>query len=250
MSTLKRIGLRGALITGTILSVMGCGSSTNNDQGTSFTALGFYNLADGTEGDSGTIVYVNQDAPGTLPTQPIPLFVPIDKDPEEEGLQGGFIGLQNNLTSQFIRTVRMDCCYTVPGADPSLAIPCDSYNFTTVIQAAPAPGAETTGEEAGNVAYVQVEQVSPDLLSFLAVNQNLMPELPYRMTAECDVVGVSQAGDVFTTNLVNYQIQFAEIPENFNGVVAPPFSGNAGGGGDINTFGDGGTSSASSAAAG
>lgn len=240
MSTLKRIGLRGAFITGAVLYLMSCGSATNNDQGTSFTALGFFDLADGTEGDSGTVVLVNNDFGGCNLQGNIqgvcPLFVPVDKDPEEEGIQGGFIGLQNNLTNQFMRTVRMDCCYTLPGADPSLSIPCDAYNFTTVLSAAPAAGVEV--EEAGNVAFVQVQQVSPDLLSFLSVNQNLLPELPYRMTAECEVVGVSQAGDVFTTNTVNYQIQFAELEE-------PNLPGSAPGtGGDINSFGDGSSSSA------
>jgi len=238
MSTLKRIGLRGAFITGAVLCLMSCGSGTNNDQGTSFTALGFFDVGDGTEGDSGTVVLVNNDFSGQQGV--FPLFVPIDKNPDEDGIQGGFIGLQNNLTSQFIRTVRMDCCYTLPGSDPSLSIPCDAYNFTAVLSAAPSAEEALAGGEATNVAFVQVQQVSPDLLSFLAVNQNLLPELPYRMTAECEVVGVSQAGDAFTTNSVNYQIQFAELPE-------PALPGSAPGtGGDINTFGDSSSSAASS----
>ncbi|MCC6220239.1 MAG: hypothetical protein IT291_03250 [Deltaproteobacteria bacterium] len=231
MSILKRIRLQNVVMAMTVAAALGCGSATNNDQGTSFLALGFFETGDGDAGDAGTVVYLNNDVEGLQGV--IPLFVPIDKDPEEEGLQGGYIGLQNNLSAQFIRSERIDCCYTVPGADSSLNIPCDSWHFTTVLPA-------SEGEEPAT-SYSQVEIVSPDIIAYLNVNTNSLPELPYRMVAECTVVGVSQAGDVFETNPVFYQIQFAELPECCEGVgegFGGGFQEGAGVGGDINSFGD------------
>ncbi len=239
MSTVGSI-LKYVLGTLIVLGTLSCGGATNNDQGTSFLALGFFIDGSGEgEGDAGTIVYLNEDTAFRLPTQPIPLFVPVDKDPEEEGLQGGFIGLENRLTSQFIRTVGAECSYEVPGADPSLIIPNDTWYFTTVLDPAPAAG-EDEGDEATNQAFVQILIASPSMISFLSVNQNSLPELPFNALVTCVVTGVTQAGDTLETNPVHYQIVFAELPECCSGldIAGPGFQSGPGTGGSFNSFGD------------
>ena len=168
-------------------------------------------------GDSGTIVYVESDIPGRQGIYPP--FVPVDKNPDEDGIQGGFIGLQNNLYCQSIRTVRVDCDYEVQGADAGLSIPSDSFPITATLEGRQEGcGMSASSDEGGGTErvyqmFAQIFVVSPDILSFLAVNQNRLPELPYRLTAICRAVGVTQAGDVMVTNDVNYTVLFAETDE-------------------------------------
>ena len=237
MSILRRLGIVGALAVCSFFGISGCGGSTNNDQGTSLLALGFFEDGTGEVGDVGTLVYINQDVPFQIPGQASPLFVPVDKDLEEEGLQGGFLGIENRLTSQFVRMTRMDCDYDIQGS--SVAVPSDSWGFTTVLGPAP-DGTEDTGNTTGgtsnNITYSQVIIVSPAILSFIANNLNNLPELPYRMTAVCTAIGVSQAGDVFETNEVFYSILFDEADAaTFFGSAAAV---GAGTGGDFSSFGD------------
>lgn len=225
------------------LGFLACGGGTNNDQGASFQALGFFASADETNGDNGTVVPLNDDTG----TELFPLFIPIDKDPSTPELDGGYIGLQNNLTTQFIRTVRSECSYVVPGA--TVSIPSDSFAFTATLQKAPSAGGSssssssgTSGSTTSNKTFAQIEIVSPDVLQFLNNNINSLPALPFRMTAICTVIGVTQAGDVMETNPVYYTIQFVE-----HGTGTDTVNGD-GTGGDLDSF-DGitdGTSSSSS----
>lgn len=230
MSNLCRISFVGLATLALIAGMTACGGGTNNDQGTSFTALGYFMTGDEESGDLGTIVYVNEDVPlNGL----IPLFVPVDKDPEEEGIQGGFLGVQNNLVSQYIRVTRIDCDYDIQGADPSLQVPSESFNLTSVIPAAGGESADGTETDGESKAFMQFIMVSPDILSYLAVNQSLLPELPYRMTSVCRAVGVTQSGDLVVTNDAPYTILFAEMPEGL-GVVGG-FDTGPGTGGDVTT---------------
>lgn len=236
MTILSRIGLGIAVLFSLVAGAVSCGSTSNNDQGVSFTALGFFEDGTGEEGDAGTVVFISETVPGTN-GGPFPLFIPVDKDPEAPGLQGGYLGLRNNLTDQFIRTIRMDCSYNVPGADPALQIPDDSWHFTTVMSPASGEPGEVTAE---SESFTQVEIVSPDVLSFLNVNQNLLPELPFRLTAICVAVGVTSAGDTLTTNEVLYQVQFTDEPtcRQAGFCVGEPFNQGAGTGGTFTSFGD------------
>ena len=113
--------------------------------------------------------------------------------------------MENRLTSQFIRVVRVDCDHEVPGA--SIAIPSDAWAMGTVI--APSDPESTAASQ----AFAQIEIVSPDVMQFLNVNRASLPELPFRMVSTCSATGVTQAGDTLTTNPVFYTIQFADAPE-------------------------------------
>lgn len=210
------IKVRLALLTAGVvlgLSSFGCGSASNNDQGTSFLALGFFQDTTGTIGETGTIV---------------PLFTDV-ADPTLGGGDGRsvitFLGLQNRIETQFIRVIRVDCRYDIEGSN--LQIPDDSFTFSTVL-------GEVGSETPGAIGYAGFEIISPDIFAFLNVNQNSLPQLPFRMTVACTAVGTTQAGDTLTTNEVYYFVQFVDFAECCTGDGnTPGFQTGPGSGGDI-----------------
>ena len=217
-------GLRvSLLVVAMFFSAWSCGGSgTNNDQGTSFTALGFYGSSDGTTGETGS------DVPLFVDSAPQTTFQIYDMHTVMT-----YIGLQNRLSKQFIRVTKIECSYDITGA--SVTIPDDSFNYSTVI-------------EANGIAYSGFEIVSPDIMAYLNANINYLPQLPFRMIVTCEATGVTQAGDVMVTNPVSYLIQFADVAECCTGATgeAPGGSGGfqqgTGTGGDID-WTDGGASS-------
>lgn len=205
----------------------GCGSASNNDQGTTFTATGFFADSTGATGDTGAVIALGRDVP-TLQTDGNDFGVadPVRLDGRAAstfiGLQNRFGGRADTLADDavFIRTERIDCDYEIPGSD--IGIPSDSNPLGTVI-------------EAGGSAFAEFLVISPDLFSFLNVNRNSLPELPFRMNARCSAVGVTRNGATITTNPVNYLILVADAAECCTGV------GVFGGGGFQEGEGTGGT---------
>lgn len=208
-----------AIVCGGVLA--GCGSTTNNDQGTSFLATGYFASVTGDTGLSGANVLIASDISSIAGVQGI-----IDIEHEDEifslAADGGqltiFMGFQNRLATQFIRVVRIDCSYEVPGA--SIQIPNDSYNSSFVISAA--GGGDNVVN--GNVvepaeAWVGFNVLSTDLFSYLNVNRASLPALPFRMTATCKGVGVTQAGDVLYTNDLVFPMTMVEESEGPNSSV-------------------------------
>ncbi len=239
------------LATGVLATAMlvGCGGgTTNNDQGTSFLALGYFDDAEGEVGRSGVSALLAPDAAVLV---------------SEGGFQadgnavGVFIGLQNRLANQFIRVERIECSYSVPGANPGFVIPSDSHNTAAIISASPSADDRdeennpiplgTEGENSGSRLFYGFPIVSLDVISYLNVNRNSLPELPFRLNASCHAVGVTQAGDVLLTNEVLFQISFLDQAECCTGSSGETigddggFQGGAGNGGGI-TFDDGSTS--------
>lgn len=228
-----------------IAVVIGCGSgASNNNQGASFLALGFFADGEGTTGSTGQIVpmfrdtAINADATGAL----------------YDGLDTRvYMGLQNNLAKQFIRVSRIDCDYSVDGS--YLEIPSDSFPLSVVLSstreqvgigAVASAAASGSSSSFNQTSYGQFLIVSPDLYSFLNNNKAYLPALPFRMTATCSATGVTQAGDVLTTNSLYYFIQFVDEAECCTGAVGsttPGFQNGPGTGGELVT-----TSTASPAA--
>lgn len=196
--------MRNIILISTIFSLLSCGSAgTNNDQGIIFQSIGYFTSSAGDSGDSGEIVALSSTT----------------NDFGGFGAFNGrtlttFIGLRSNLSSQFINLVRIDCDYTIQGA--SVNIPSDSVSSGGVISS-------------GSDFYTEFEMITPDIFSFLNVNRNSLPELPFRMTAFCAGVGISEAGDTFVTNRSPFFIQFVE---------SAAVTTNPGSGGAINSFGD------------
>ncbi len=235
---------KSAVIKGVTLGVLAllaasCGSTSNNDQGTSVTALGFY----GVTISSGTITATTTPETGKI----------VEISPDSGGFAGlelnqvlAGVGVQNRLSTQFFRTVRVDFSYDVPGS--SIDIPNDSTPMTLLLSAA----GDGTATVSSATAIGTVQVVSPDILSFLNVNRNSLPALPFRMNVMATVTGVTQSGDVLTTNEIGYFVQFAERDEccTANPADTNPAGfddGGTGSGGDFDTTEDTTTDTTTSA---
>ncbi len=210
-----------SLITGMVTTgLLACGGgASNNDQGTSFTAIGYYHDGEGESGMSGLVFQINPDVVDS--TSEDAIYPPMAL---------GYLGLQNNLTSQFIRVERFDCSYDIPGADPSLVIPTDTWNISTVIAAAGEETEEGETTEGTSQSFSQFPVVSAGILEFINVNRNSMPDAPFNLIVTCVAVGISQAGDVYESNPASIQAVLHEGYEPFNGSVptGPGVGGNIG----------------------
>ena len=223
------------LAAGLIAGGIGCGDAgSNNDQGTSVTATGYCANSDCSLFESIRIVPLATDVSNINAGG-----FPIDGQTVITIMK-----VENRLTSQFVRLVRIDCRYDVPGSDPGLNIPNDSFAANLVISATPAAGPGT----ANSFATTAFEIVSPDLFAFLNANRLSLPELPFRATALCRAVGVTQSGDTIETNEIGMALQFGEVSECCTGQNPPGevpgsssggFQNGAGTGGNLNTFSQG-----------
>lgn len=246
MSLISRVSRFVLIAVPLFCGTLSCGgTSTNNDQGTSFLAFGW--SSDGEDTNlTGIIVPLASDQANFTNT--------------EGGQFDGktavvFMGLQNRLVNQFLRVVRIDCRYDVQGINGLLTLPQDSYNSSWVLGPVaidsenfdPSPGATIESENVANEAFLQFEVLSPDVYSFLNVYRNFLPQLPFRMTATCHAVGVTQAGDSIESNDLNLFIQFVDSAECCTGAngeiigVNGGFQVGTGNGGGI-VFEDGSTS--------
>ena len=235
MSLIQRNKIASALLAALLLGGAACGGSTNNDQGTSFLASGYF-TADGTA-VNGYILPLATDIPatGTETGDSLSATFPTD------GLQLIVrMRLENRLSSQFLRIVRIDCSYYVPGASPALVLPNDSFNASAVVQ----PEA--------NIDYA-FQMISPDVYSYLNVNRNLLPELPFRMLADCSATAVTQAGDSIESNPLTFFVQFLDSAECCTGGAGPEagysggFQQGPGTGGDLITDSSEGSGAAAGA---
>lgn len=216
-----KMGLAGVAL---VAGVLGCGSSTtNNDQGASFSALGFFQLAeDGTStGDPKGLSGFNTS---------------LSSDSAASGYarqSTALLGLENRLRFSFIRVTKVDCDYFVPGA--SIPIPSDSFATNGFIGASPdiggpqiggtggsggvggtggssgsstdtastsnaVTGGNATG--AGTKQYVTIQTISPSIFGYLNSNRNALPEYPFQLQILCTATGITNAGKVLETNPV------------------------------------------------
>jgi hypothetical protein len=165
---------------------VGCGSS--NNQGVSFRALGFFTDAQGTSGDNGRCVSLRDET-----------VVPNDLDGDGT-LDGAFLGLQNGMVGQGILLDFVNLSYHVNGS--SLAIPNNVFALGGYL--GPANG-QTTNP---STAFEQIVLVSPAIFKFLNDNTSRLPDPPFSMVVTAAAVGTADSGTDFTTNSVNYQIEF------------------------------------------
>lgn len=211
------LGLAGLL---SLASVVGCGSSDNNDQGTVFTALGYYGA---TSEDSNTVNMERGIAFVTLP-----LSSPF-------GIVDGaydfvWMGVSNNLLTEngrnpYIRATKISCSYFVPGS--SLSVPDEEFATAGIIEGGTLTtgGSGDAGDSSGGAAqtsakaigfgtaYLPFPLVSSDIYAYLNNNRSQLPELPFEMVASCNMTGVTRAGETYTTNNIDITIQFVEFTE-------------------------------------
>ncbi|RMG44743.1 MAG: hypothetical protein D6719_01300 [Candidatus Dadabacteria bacterium] len=204
------------IILGLLLAVLsfGCGSASNN-QGVSFTFLGFF-----TEfGDC-----------GELPSSVVGISAPISSssgisevttgNSESLGTESSIsaiVGLQNNMETQFIRTQRMFLSYYIEGA--STQPPDTAVALSTIVNpaATTSDSADTGGASASasagsslpgtfsnfcNRSFAQVPVVPAEIRTWLNLNRNSLPELPFTMVVTAYVTGLTSAGDRLDSNPV------------------------------------------------
>jgi len=202
-----------AIMVLTALTFMaGCGGSSN-DQGVTFTALGFFQV---TEEDG---------------------VLEIDPDVGITGVGGVIgggstlvaIGLQNNLCCQFIRTERLKLTHYIPGAaiqPPDTAVPLSAViNPTptavigengeqqTVSGASSLPDGFVTGE--ASVGYYVMQPLRPEISEWLLFNKASLPDTPFSMVVSATVTGVTSAGNRLETNPVDLNVTVFDIAGTF-----------------------------------
>ena len=242
MSIFRKLGLASVLLTLVVAGIVSCGGGTNNDQGTSFSADGFKTEA-GSAVTEALTVAVNTDVPGT------------------DGLayQSGRIcmTISNHLCAQSIRINRIDCDYSIQGADAGFRVPSSALNSSYILSATGGCSFDSTGSSSsssatstasGTTTIDRCFDILPaDQLSYLMVNQSQLPAFPYVIDTICRAVGVTQSGDVLVTNDLYFEIKAVDRAECCTGTGV--ISGDGGYQTDTGTGGsqlDNGSSSSSS----
>ncbi len=202
-----------------IAGLSSCGSAgSGNDQGVSFTLYGTFRDATCSQGLTG-------------------LLVPLSSDPESNGSGTGSVaalGLQNNL-AQAIRTRRVFMKYYVEGAQvqpPSTSQPLglflgpgtindnsslpDSITGGSGESAEQLPAAAASTRAIANTGCAEFFAVPSEILSYLNLNRDTLPELPYKMRVELSVYGIGTAGDEYVTNPLDLYVEVLE-----DNIIAP-----------------------------
>jgi hypothetical protein len=172
---------------GLALFVTGCGTASNNDQGVSFTNLGFFSTDD--EG-----VCEDRGIGG--------LAIPLGSAAGDGGITNGFtcIGIQNNLSGQFIRTDRAMISYFVAGA--SVQPPSTVVALTTVLGPGSTGPDSTLPDGVKNPSQVIAgfNILPADIRTYISLNRADFPELPFTLIATVTVSGITSAGDRLDSN--------------------------------------------------
>jgi hypothetical protein len=185
------------------LAVVGCGSGGgSNDQGVSFRALGVFQEqeqvapsvdtfdAENPEGDSGRIISLSN-------TPVIPNDINGDGD-----LDGGFLGMRNELVSQGINVQGINVKIFIPGALLNNPVATDFVPLAVSL----GPSKVAEGETLHNTFYSQTIVVSADVMAFLNQNRTLLPRTPFNMNIVMKISGISDSGDDFDTNEITYNV--------------------------------------------
>jgi hypothetical protein len=209
--------------------VWGCGSASNNDQGTAWTFLGWFESSPAS------------GATTTLPIGTSAIQVPLSTvSPETAGDVGltpliKFAGMQNNLQGEFIRSQRIFHSYFIEGANAQP--PGTSYPLGVVIGPVGQSGSgSTTGVNTcvgfgstlpcsfsdgavGFRSFAGTPVVTPEVLSWINLNRTSLPEPPFTMLVTSHVTGITSSGDQLETNQIDLPVIFT--PD----VIIPPTDG-------------------------
>ena len=217
------------------LWMAGCGSASKNDNGESFTMLGFFVPSETTE-DCG-------DFPAGVSVISMPLSQTDQQEGEDSQFSGAgvaAIGVQNNLSGEFIQTERVFFDYSI--ADASAQPPSTSLPLSAIV------GPATSGSEGGsgstgsssaastvssesttkagaaaaevrssslpdsfsdvcNRAFISTFVVPPDVRSWMILNRDLLPEPPFNVIVTARVQGSTSANDTMISNSTEVIVQ-------------------------------------------
>jgi len=182
----------------------GCGGSSN-DQGVTFTALGFFQV---TEED------------GALEINPDVIISGIGTVMGAQSARVA-IGLQNNLCCQFIRTERVQFSYEIPGVGvrpPDTAVTIGGIIRPTpggVVEDGDGAGSQSslpdgfiTGE--ASINYYTLRPVRTEIGEWLLFNKNQLPATPFDMIVTATATGVTSAGNRLQTNPISLAVTVVE----------------------------------------
>ncbi len=186
------------------LALVGCGGGGgSNDNGVSFAFLGVFQevqeqvapaadtlpTADNHPGDTGRVVDITT-------IQEIPNDVNGDGDAD-----GGFLGMENNLTSQSINVEGVNVKIVIAGAVINPVV----TDFVPLgIRLGPKPTGDSQSTD--NLAFAQTFFVGPDVIAFLNQHPNLLPPKPFTMSVVMRLTGTSDSGDSFDSNEFTYTV--------------------------------------------
>lgn len=196
-----------------LAGVLGCGGASN-DQGVSFTFLGYFQNTDGacdnatTTGISGVVVGLSSsDFTGGTPTD-------VETVPENTATIG-CARVQNNISTVGIRVQRIFLSYHIEGASsqpPSTSFPLGLVLGPATSNGAPGSLSNPTsslpdGFNVANSATSAVSLIPPEIFTWLNLNRGQLPEPPFTMVVTSTAVGITTAGDQLTTNPVDLYVQ-------------------------------------------
>lgn len=183
---MKRLGIIFILLL--TFFVTGCGDSTRNDQGVSFTFFGWFDDIAGATNVTGHTIPFSSEAGG------LELL--------------SFAGLQNNLLGQGIRLQRMKNEYFIPGA--TISIPDTSTSLTGILGQGGPIETSTLPDAfpAANISYSGVAIITTSIGEYLILNREFLPDLPFTMTIRSTATGVTTAGKTLESNPVTVDVVF------------------------------------------
>ena len=198
-----------------LAGMLGCGGASN-DQGVSFTFLGYFAPGDSGGCDSETQVGISGVVVG-LSSSDFTGGTPGDTETVPENTaQTACARVQNNISTVGIRVQRVFVSYYVEGA--TAQPPSTSFPLGVILGPGTSNGAvgsiksPTSSLPAGfsdiaNVSTATVALISPEVFTWLNLNRAQLPEPPFTMVATSYAVGITTAGDQLTTNPVDVYIQ-------------------------------------------
>ena len=180
----------------------GCGSASN-DQGVSFTLVGFgaYDIDETTKK-----VTCLTDEFTNLITVPLS-----DSAESTPNTIFSCLVVQHTMPAVTVRTEVVNLSYHIAGA--SIQPPSTTTRGTVVLPSAKTSGSTggtsgTSGTSGGTSAVsnfvskasIPVNIVPPSIREWLSLNRNSLPAAPYSMDIIVSITGVTSAGDQLTTN--------------------------------------------------
>jgi len=206
---------------------VGCGTAATNNQGISFTLLGFF-------------AELPESGSDTLPTGELGQATPLSSENPElqtgnvSGAVSTVAGMKNNIISQFIRVDRMVINYYIEGANvqpPSTTVGISALLGPSVSSTSSSDSTSTDSSSSGTskppsslpnfstiseLSFGSFPIVPPEVTAWLNLNRAQLPEAPFTMLATVKASAVSSSGQRYYSNPADYFIIFT--PDN---VIAP-----------------------------